>query len=473
MAQTQRLFLSRRGLLACGCALGAAASLGLKSQTAHAQEASQSVIRDTEIESFLKNRTRTIFEAAGLVPENVHFYLIADDTLNAWASLGLRLGLHTGLIEECENPNQLFGVIAHEAGHLAGGHALRTDEIYRAGRAPMAIALGLGIVAALAGSSEGAAYLFGSSQTFGQMNMLRYLQSQEAAADAAAVKFLEKANMSGKGLVDFFYKFRNYEIFSNAEKYAFFRTHPLSRDRIQLLDKVVKSQPHYTATDPQDVVEEFNIARAKLLGFLGNPITVYKKYPLTDTSYAARYARVIADYKRSDWDKAIADLDGLIQENPNNPYLFELKGQIYFETGRSKLAKPEFLKSVELKPDAPLLRLNLAQALLNTGDKNDLPLAITHLQVAQSFEQDSFSWSLTAQAYDSMGDQGMARLATAESQFFAGDFMAARESAVWSQKYFDKSSAPYRRARDIVLATSNYLGIEAVEDETEGRRPRR
>jgi predicted Zn-dependent protease len=296
------------------------------------------------------------------------------------------------------------------------------------------------------------------------------LQSQESAADAAAVKFLEKANMSGKGLVDFFYNFRNYEIFSKADRYEFFRTHPLSRERIQALDKRVKEQPHYMAVDPPEVVLDFEISKAKLAGFLNDPIKTYKQYPLSDTSYPARYARILADYKMSKWDEALAALDAMIAEAPQNPYLWELKGQIYFETGRAALAVPAHQKSVELMPDAPLLRLNLAQALLNTGNRNDLITAIDQLKQAQIHEPDGFSWSLTAQAYDGLGQAGLARLATAESQFYNGDYVAARTSAVWSQKYFNESSVEFRRARDIVLATSSYLGIDAVEKETPRRK---
>ncbi len=443
-------------------------------QLAHAQDDnSQSVIRDTEIETYLKDNTRGVLDGAGLDPDKVHYLLIASSDMNAFSTFHLIIGLNTGLIMEADTPNQLFGVIAHETGHLSGGHMMRTDEIERAGRAPMAISLGLGIIAALAGAPDAGANLMASSQTFGALGALHYMQTEESAADAAGVKALEKAGMSSKGLVDFFYKFRNVETFSHAERYEFFRTHPLSRERIQALQGNAERQPHYNVVDSPESIAQFKIVKAKLSGFLNDPIKTFNLYPESDTSFPARYARVIATYKQGNWDKALKDLDGLIAENPKNAYLWELKGQIYFETGRAPLAKPAHEQSVALMPQAPLLLLNLGQTLIATGDKADLNEAVQRLNESVKYEEDdSFAWQQLAQAYDSLNQPGMARLATAEAQFYDGDYAQARTSAVWSQKYLDAASPEYRRARDIVMASSSELGIAPVDSETKRRRPK-
>ncbi len=441
---------------------------------AHAQDdASQNVIRDTEIESFLKAQTRPVLSGAGLDPDKVHYLLIASDDLNAFSTFHLVIGLNTGLIMEADTPNELFGVIAHETGHLSGGHMMRTDEIERAGRAPMAISLGLGVIAALAGAPDAGLNLMASSGQFGAMGSLHYMQTEESAADVAGVKAMEKAGMSAKGLVDFFYKFRNVETFSHAERYEFFRTHPLSRERIQALQGFASKQPHYGVVDTPETIAQFNIVKAKLAGFLNDPIKTFKLYPLSDTSFPARYARIIATYKQGEWDKALSQLDTLISEQPNNPYLWELKGQIYFETGRPALAKPAHEKSVELMPQAALLQLNLGQTLIAMNDKDDLNSAVAHLLESIKYEEDdSFAWEQLAQAYDGLKQPGLARLATAEAQFYQGDYMAARTSAVWSQKFLDATSPEYRRARDIVMATSSELGVQPVDSETKrGKRP--
>ncbi|MEM9966184.1 MAG: M48 family metalloprotease, partial [Asticcacaulis sp.] len=234
----------------------------------------QSIIRDTEIELFLKTETKVILDASGLNPDQVLFLLIADNQLNAFATSRQIIGLNTGLILEAETPNELFGVIAHEAGHQSAGHTVRSDEIYQAAKAPMAISLGLGIIALLAGAPDAGAGLLASSQTFGTLGALRYMQTQESAADIAGIKALERAGMSGKGMLTFFERFRNAETFSNAERYQYFRSHPLSRDRIGVLRKLVEAQPHYNAVDTPKTIYQFDIMKAKLSGFLEHPIYV-------------------------------------------------------------------------------------------------------------------------------------------------------------------------------------------------------
>jgi len=471
---------SPKSLLRNGVALSVAAAMAAAMTLAapvmvHAQDIdsnSQDVIRDTEVETFLKTNTRPVLAAAGLDPDKVHYLLIASDDLNAFSTFRLVIGLNTGLIMAADNPNQLFGVISHETGHLSGGHMMRTDEIERAGRAPMAISLGLGIIALLARAPEAGAGLIASSPGFGELNELHYMQTEESAADVAGVKAMEKAGMSGKGLVDFFYKFRDVETFSHADRYEFFSTHPLSRDRIQALNDFVRKQPHYNTPDDPKVIDEFNIVKAKLVGFMDDPLKTYQLYPETDTSYPARYARAIATYKSGQWDQALSQLDDLIKAQPDNPYLWELKGQIYFETGRPKLAKPAHEKSVELMPDAALLQLNLGQTLIAIGDKDDIKEAVVHLeQSVKTEEDDSFAWEQLAQAYDALGDAGNARLATAEAQFYDDDLDAARTSAVWSQKFFKPDSPEFRRARDIVMSTSSELGVPPVEGETRNKTP--
>lgn len=447
--------------------LAALAALPAQAQ----DDPAQNVIRDTEVEQYLKDQTRPVLGAAGLDADKVHYLLIASEDLNAFSTFHLIIGLNTGLIMEADTPNQLFGVIAHETGHLSGGHMMRTDEVERAARVPMVIALGLGIVAMAARAPDAGAVLLGSSTTFGTLNALHYMQTEESSADVAGVKAMEKAGMSGKGLVDFFYKFRNVETFSHAERYEFFRTHPLSRDRISALNDFVRKQPHYKTTDSPESIAKFAVIKAKLAGFMNDPIKTFNLYPESDTSYPARYARVIATYKQGNWDKALSQLDGLLKEQPDNPYLWELKGQIYFETARPALARPAHEKSVALMPTAPLLQLNLGQTLIALGDKQSLNEAVEHLQESVKYEEDdSFAWSQLAQAYDALKQPGQARLATAEAQFYNGDYMSARSSAVWSQKYLDAASPEYRRARDIVMATSSELGIAPVEGETRRHR---
>ncbi|MGA0601097.1 M48 family metalloprotease [Caulobacter sp. KR2-114] len=413
-----------------------------------------SIIRDTEIEAILRQDCDPIFVAAGLTPQNVQIHIVGDKELNAFSAAGQQVFLNTGLIIETKSPNQLIGVIAHETGHIAGGHIARSGEMGRSGIAPLILGMGLGILAAIAGAPDAAAGLIYSSSYFAQLSVLGYSRVQESAADQAAVTYLEKSGQSGEGLVEFFNNFRYQEVFSDEKKYPFFRDHPLSDDRIEALTARVTAQPHFHAVDSPEAIARHEIMKAKLEAFLNAPQQTFVEYPESNTSFPARYARAIAYYKELETDKAIRAIDALIAEHPNNPYLWELKGQVYFEAGRPKDAEPAHRRSVELKPDAPLLRINLGQTLVATEDKTKLDEAISEINRALTEEPDNaLGWRLLSEAYDAKGEAGRARLAAAEQNFYLGQMKDARVFALRARDLLKKDTPEWRRATDIVLAS--------------------
>lgn len=412
-----------------------------------------SLLRDTEIEEILHKQADPLLEAAGLKPKDVTILLIGDKTMNAFASTGQIMGYNTGLILEAETPNQLKGVIAHETGHLAGAHPLRSGDMMRAGLRPMLLTMGLGVLAMLAGAPEAGAMLIGNSGYFGQIGVLSYSREQEGRADQAAIGYLEATGQSGKGLVEFFDNFRYQEVFQEARRFPYFRSHPLSSQRIEMLRTRVEKQPHYNAVDSPEDILEHKIMQAKIEAFT-TPQAALIKYEEKDTSYPARYARAIAYYRLKDLDRALKLVDALIVEQPENPYLWELKGQMLFEFGRTAEAEYPQRRSVELKPDAPLLRINLGQTLINLGDAKKRDEGIAELRRALLDEDLPDAWRLLAQAYDARGDEGQARLATAEYYYGLGGLNEARIFAMRAREMLDKDSVGWRRATDIVLASN-------------------
>lgn len=412
------------------------------------------LLRDTEIEEILHRQSDPIFEAAGLNPKDVRILLVGDGSLNAFATQGQQMGLNTGLILEAATPNELKGVIAHETGHIAGGHPIRSGELTRAGLRPMLLTMGLGLLAMMAGAPDAGAMVLASSGQMGTLGALGYSREQESRADQAAVGFLEKTGQSAAGLVEFFDKFRYQEVFAEARRFPYFRSHPLSSQRIELLRNRVKTQKHYAAKDSPEDIADFEMMKAKIDGFM-NPAAALIRYKESDTGVPARYARSIAYYQSKEPDRALKVLDGLLAEEPENPYFWELKGQILFDYGRIAEAEAPQRRSVELKPDAPLLRINLGQTLVNLDDPKKRDEGIAELKRVTLLEHDNpEAWRLLAVAYDRRGDQGLARLATAERYYAYGALNESRAFAIRARQLLERSSTDWVRATDIVMASN-------------------
>jgi predicted Zn-dependent protease len=413
------------------------------------------LIRDTEIEATLHADCDPIFAAAGLDPKGVKIFIVQDNDINAFSAGGQNVFINTGLIAKTANPNELIGVVAHETGHIAGGHLIRGEAGEKQALATYLLTMGLGILAAVAGAPDVAGGLLYSSGYFAAITAASFTRTQESSADQAAVTYLEKSGQSAKGLVDFFNNFRYEEVFSDARRYRFFVDHPLSEDRIEALQRRAESQPHFNVVDSPEAIQRHQVMIAKLKSFVNQPAQTYYDYPPSDQSFPARYARAIADYRDLETDKALKETDALIADQPNNPYLYELKGQIYFESGRAKEAEPAHRRAVELAPNAALLHINLGQALLAEDDPAKVSEAISELRKATDEEPDNaFAWLNLAQAYDREGKSGMARLAAAEQNFSMGQLGDAKMFAMRARMQLTRNTPDWRRATDIVLASN-------------------
>lgn len=441
-------WLSRSVFRATGAI--AAVMVGL---AAASPASAQSAIRDTEIEGLIQEWADPVLVAMGLEPTEVEILLINDNDLNAFATRGRIMGINTGLILKTRTANELLGVLAHEAGHIKNRHTLR-DGAQGAAMQPMLMTMALGALALAAGSPQAGAVLLGNSQYFGTLSALRYMTHQEGEADNTGARALENAGESGRGLVSFFENFRSQEVFSDARRFPYFRSHPLSSDRIENLRRFVSEQSNYDRTDSPERVAQHALILAKIHAFMDDPIQTLRDYPESDVSLPGRYARSIAWYRDGQTEKALNAVDALLTEQPDNPYFWELRGQILFEEGRPAEAIGAHRRSVELRPDAPLLRINLAHALIETHDPANLDPAIAELKRATALENDNtMGWRLLSQAYASQGKEGEARLASAEMYFAAGAEIQATQFALRARDMLDPGTAEWTRAMDIVFAS--------------------
>ncbi len=417
-----------------------------------------SSIRDTEIEIIIRDYSEPIFAAAGVPSHEVSIYLLNDPSVNAFVTRGSDMYIHTGLLLEADRPLQVIGVIAHETGHITGGHVARMSDAFAAATTPMLITMGLGMIAMLAGSPDAGMALLSSGQHIAERTILKHSRVQESSADQAAVTFLTRAGLSGQGLVEMQEKFRHMEVLSARNQNPYVRTHPLSSDRIQALSRRVETSEYAEQTETPGQLFEFEMMQAKLHGFMSKPHYVFRRYPPSDTSLPARYARAIAHYKQTDIETAIRDIEALIEDTPNNPYFYELLGQVLFESGSAAESIPYHQKSVDMMPQAPLLRINLAQAMIATENKAYNQKAIDHLEfVVEEETVNSFAWFELAIAYDRDNRVGMADLATAERHFYNRQLGPAAQFAKRARDKLIKGTPNWQRATDIMQVAINEL----------------
>ncbi len=419
--------------------------------TAPLTASAQGLIRDAEIEQILRGYADPLFEAAGLKPSDVNIYIVQDDTLNAFVAAGQNMFLHTGLIMESRTPEELKGVIAHETGHIAGGHSVTREAAMGAASGTSLITMGLGALALFAGAPDAALALFGSAPQFGLMTIFKFTRVEESAADQYGLTFLEKTGQSADGLVSFMENFRYQELMSESRRDPYFRSHPISSDRIAALSRRAKEVTAKSHPQSEHDIEQLAMMKAKLVGFIGPANRVASRYPATDQSLPAKYARAIAAYRAVDIKLSLTLTDELISIQPDNPYFHELKGQILFESGRAAESVPDHRRSVELAPQHALLKVNLARSLIGTKDDADLEEAEGLLQDALHLEHDnSFAWNQLAVVYARQGRIGDADLATAEEAYYRGDLSRAFVFATRARDKLTLETPNGQRADDIM-----------------------
>jgi predicted Zn-dependent protease len=417
------------------------------------------IIRDAEIEQLLRDYTAPILRAAGLAQQNVHIVIINNRAFNAFVVDGRRIFINVGALMDANTPNEIIGVLAHESGHIAGGHLARMREELAKAQTAAIISLLAGVGATIAGAragpNSGAANIgmaaLQAPQSVIQRTLLSYVRAQEEQADKAGVKFLTATGQSPKGMYDTFKRFADKIEFQTRFIDPYLQTHPMPKERMEALAEIAKSSPYWSKKDPPELQLRHDMMRAKLSGFIERPDTVMRRYPLSDTSLPARYARAISTYRYGDLHAAVAQIDGLIQAQPNNPYFYELKGQALLENGHAAEAVGPLRHAAALAPDATLIRVMLGQALVATNQPKAAEEAIPLLRTAVAREPDmADGYSQLAMAYGRKGDLAEADLAGAEAAFARGDYRTARDLATRAKAHFPTGSPGWVRADDIV-----------------------
>ncbi len=413
-----------------------------------------SLLRDAEIENALQLYATGIFEAANLDPGSVKLYLVNDPSLNAFVAAGQNIFIHSGLLQEADIPEQVIGVIAHETGHIVGGHLSRIGEARKKASRVASMSFILGALAAAAGSPDGAMAILMKGQSIAGRTYMSYSRVQESAADQAALRLLHKTKQSPKGLRTFMGKLQALEISRRLPQGSYTRSHPLTRERLSALDEGIGASPYNEAKVPEDVNKAHQRVRAKLFGFLHSLEDTLIRYPQSDQSVPARYARAIAYHKTSQLRASLSEVNSILVDLPDDPYILELKGQIYFEHGKIPEAVLMYQAAVDLSPHEPLILASLGAAQLAMEQQSLAESAIGNLNASLAFDPDNtLAWLQLSMAYNDTGNAGMANLATAERYVRLGMRGEAMQQARRAAKKLPEGSTGWVRANDI----QNYI----------------
>lgn len=443
--------------------LGGLAATAFLSCASTASAQNLPLIRDTEIEDVLSDYAKPIFKAAGLGTGRIKIRIVQNDAFNAFVLDGRNVFVHTGTLMQAGTPNEVIGVIAHETGHITGGHmaALRARIAKDQTRSLLAQVLGIGLIVAggVAGGdsanslgSAGQGVLFGGNEVI-MRSLLAERRQQESAADQAGVSFLYATQQSGRGMLTTFERFAAQEYISDAQKEAFARSHPLSTDRLARLRTLVEKSPYYGVKDTPELQLRHDLMRAKLSGYLEKPQTVFNRYPESDHSLPARYARALARFFMGGpgaLEAALADVDGLIAARPNNPYFWEVKGDLLMRSGRNRDAIPALRQAIKLEPSASLIRVQLAGALQEDPSPAAITESVALLRKSLIDDENSRAYRLLANSYYKQGRQPEADAMIAQAYFLEGDLKQAQLFAKRAQTKLRSGTPEWLKNDDII-----------------------
>ncbi|MCT8001347.1 M48 family metalloprotease [Sphingomonas sanguinis] len=419
--------------------------------------AAQSILRDAETESLFADMSAPMIKAAGLSPRDVKIVLINDDSINAFVAGGQIVYVHSGLLQAADNVNEVQGVVAHELGHIADGHVILSEQAMKPAMKMQLLSMVLGLATIAMGGGAAGMGVLAAGQQAAMGQVLAFTRNQESAADAAGARYLTTAGVTGKGMLSFFKKLQNQQYrygYVNIDPFA--QTHPLSSTRIQALTADLQASPAWNKPIDPKLQERFLRVKAKLYGYISPPETTLQKFPDSDQSVYAHYARAYAYHKAAYPDKADAEASALIAKDPNDPYFQEIQGQILLEAGKPQDALAPLRAATMGSGQNALIATTFGHALIATEDKRNLPEAVKVLKVAVQRDEDNpFAWVQLGTAYEQLGDTPRAALATAERASMMGDTRTAIQSARYALANLTPNTSEWIRAQDIAMTSAD------------------
>ena len=391
------------------------------------------LISDAETESYVAKVVQPLFKAAGVNFNSNNIFIVSDNSLNAFVSDGNYLFVNTGTLLNIDDTNELSGILAHETGHILGGHIVRQKlKLEKMQYVMLGSMLAAGAAAVSTGRGDAAMAVILGSQSSALNSMLNYQVEEERSADESAVKLLSKTKQSTAGLKRFMRKIKQQNALSGIDESDYFHTHPMTNERISHFNEAAKEN-HFSTTNQLDA--DLAMIKAKLAAFMLDTAKVKRLYPVSRNDAPARYAHAVLDFRIGNIAGALAEMDNLIAQQPNNPYFYELKGQFLFESGRVADSAAAYEKALKLLPNSPLLKISLAQAIIeNSPSKQQAQKAANLLQQSLISVPTTTGWQLLARAYDICGEKAASYYAAAEFNYAIGNLDGAQKQVERAKK---------------------------------------
>jgi predicted Zn-dependent protease len=410
-----------------------------------------SIIRDTQIENILGQWSHPILKSAGLEQEQVRIALVNSGEVNAFVAGGANMFIYAGLIQKAEYPEEIIGVIAHETGHITGGHLIASKQAMNRASYQSILSMVLGIGAAIVtGDGSAASAISSGGSGFALGNFLSHSRVQESSADQAGLKYLKQTKINPKGLVSFLEKLEGQELLPTSQQSEYMRTHPLTRDRIDAMREGVKSIDTQKELGQSEFQNDFEMVKAKLLAFR-EPHLVSRYYDQQSSHAVDQYAYGIMHYQQKNFDPALKIFNALIKKYPNDPYYIEMRAQIYRDAGQLDKAEIDYRRSLQLlNGTAPLVQISLGHVLIE-NQKNLKEAEKLLLKSLQHDNRDSRAYRLLATVKGRQKKEADAQYYLAEEAIAIGHKQEAKKLVHLALKSNELSPSLTVKANDLKM----------------------
>lgn len=407
------------------------------------------LLRDAGVEHGLSELAAPVLRSAGLSPTRVKVLVVDDGKLNAFVIDGQTIFVNHGLIEKVQSAEMLQAVIAHEAAHIANGHLARRAENLRAAKRAAGFGTALAMIAAAAGGGEAAAGIAAGTSASALRSFLGHTRAEEASADRSAAGYLRWAEISPSGMVALHRKFAGQELLSEANQDPYMRSHPTSRERLRAAEAFLDEFGDRAKPDP-NADYWFARVKGKLSAFLRSPSWTLRRAKEESARDIRLMREAAAHHQNRNLGAALSAIDGALAIRPEDPFYYELKGQILLENRRFAQAVDAYAKAMELAPRDALIMAGYGRALLAEGHTKDA-LQVLEKARARDYRNLRLMQDLGV-AYAKLGQPGMAATVTAERYALQGRLADAGIHARRAVGQLPEGSPGWQRAQDVLIA---------------------